>query len=103
VAQRSDRHPRQIEDDDVCGLTLLGFVVMADPAIALRASQLFGCTPLGPVAWAIAGSATAGATVITALLPVLPPAALPGLPSTDVHPEVAEPPAEHPLLAIAGS
>jgi hypothetical protein len=50
VAQRSDRHPRQIEDDDVCGLTLLGFVVMADPAIALRASQLFGCTPLGPVA-----------------------------------------------------
>jgi cation-transporting ATPase I len=65
--------------------------------------QLFGCTPLGPVAWAIAGSATAGATVITALLPVLPRAALPGVAATDVHPEVAEPPAEHPLLAIAGS
>jgi hypothetical protein len=66
-------------------------------------SQLFSCTPLGPGGWAIAGSATAGATAITAVLPVLSRAALPGLPSTDVHPEVAEPPAEHPLLAIAGS
>lgn len=34
-------------------------------------SQLFGCTPLGPVGWTIAGSATIAATAATALLPVL--------------------------------
>ncbi|MEU1595505.1 cation-transporting P-type ATPase [Streptomyces sp. NPDC005708] len=34
-------------------------------------SQFFGCTPLGPVAWAIALSAAAGATVSSLFLPPL--------------------------------
>ncbi|HEX6403774.1 MAG TPA: HAD-IC family P-type ATPase [Pseudonocardiaceae bacterium] len=67
-------------------------------------SHLFGCTPLGPVGWAIAGSATAAATAVTALLPpVLSQVALPGVPSTAVHPDVAVPSAEPSLLATAGS
>ncbi|AVH55195.1 MULTISPECIES: cation-translocating P-type ATPase [Streptomyces] len=34
-------------------------------------SQFFGCTPLGPIAWSIALSAAAGATVISPFLPPL--------------------------------
>ncbi|MEU6091407.1 cation-transporting P-type ATPase [Streptomyces sp. NPDC047085] len=34
-------------------------------------SQFFGCTPLGPIAWGIALSAAAGATVISPFLPPL--------------------------------
>ncbi|MDT0468400.1 cation-translocating P-type ATPase [Streptomyces gibsoniae] len=34
-------------------------------------SQFFGCTPLGPAAWAIALSAATGATVVSPLLPAL--------------------------------
>jgi cation-transporting ATPase I len=64
-------------------------------------SQLFGCTPLGPVGWTIAGSATIAATAATALLPVLSGVALPGTPSTPVHPQAAEPPVEPSLLATA--
>jgi len=64
-------------------------------------SQLFGCTPLGPVGWTIAGSATIAATAATALLPVLSGVALPGTPSTPVHPQAAEPSVEPSLLATA--
>jgi len=65
-------------------------------------SHLFGCTPLGPADWAIAGTATTAATAVTALLPpVLSRVTLPGMASTAVHPGVAEPSAE-PLLVTAG-
>lgn len=60
-------------------------------------------TPLGPVGWTIAGSATVAATAVTALLPVLSRVALPGSPSTAVHLEAAEPSAEPLLVSTAGS
>jgi hypothetical protein len=42
-------------------------------------SHLFGSTPLGPVGWAIAGTATTAATAVTTLLPlVLSRVTLPG-------------------------
>jgi calcium-translocating P-type ATPase len=70
-------------------------------------SHLFGCTPLGPVGWAIAGTATAAATAVTALLPPVvsrvAAARWPEMPSTAVHSDVAEPPAEPLLVATAGS
>jgi len=37
-------------------------------------SHLFGCTPLGPVGWAIAGTATTAAPAVTALSPRCCPA-----------------------------
>jgi hypothetical protein len=50
-------------------------------------SHLFGCTPLGPVGWASAGTATTAATAVTALPPpVLSRGTLPGMASTAVHP-----------------
>jgi cation-transporting P-type ATPase I len=71
-------------------------------------SGFFGCTPLGPVGWTIAGTATAAATAATALLPPVlsrlgpllaeQPAAPPA-----VHVEVAKPSAEPLLAATAGS
>jgi cation-transporting ATPase I len=64
-------------------------------------SLLFGCTPLGPVGWTIAGSATVAATAVTALLPLLSQVALPGMPSTPVHQQAAEPSVEPSLLATA--
>jgi magnesium-transporting ATPase (P-type) len=70
-------------------------------------SQLFDCTPLGPIGWAIAGSATIAATAVTALLPMLPQVARPAMPgsapSTAVHPDVAEPSAEPLLVATTSS
>jgi cation-transporting P-type ATPase I len=67
-------------------------------------SHLFGCTPLGPVGWAIAGGATAAATAVTALLPpVLSRVALPGMPPTAVHADVAVPSAQPSLVATASS
>jgi magnesium-transporting ATPase (P-type) len=70
-------------------------------------SQLFDCTPLGPVGWAIAGSATIAATAVTALLPMLPQVARPAMPgsaaSTAVHPDTAEPSAEFLLVATTSS
>ncbi|HKS51575.1 MAG TPA: hypothetical protein VJS67_06865 [Pseudonocardiaceae bacterium] len=47
-------------------------------------SHLFGCTPLGPVGWAIAGTATTAATALPP--PVLSRVTLPGMASTAVHP-----------------
>lgn len=64
-------------------------------------SRLFGCTPLGPVGWTIAGSATIAATAATALLPLLSRVALPGMPSTPVHPQAAEPSVGPSLVATA--
>lgn len=68
-------------------------------------SQLFGCTPLGPVGWAIAGTATAAA--VTALLPpVLSRIPLPGtgeVPSAAVHPQVTDPTAQPRLVATVRS
>jgi cation-transporting ATPase I len=71
-------------------------------------SGFFGCTPLGPVGWTIAGTATVAATATTALLPPVlfrlspllaeQPAAPPA-----VHAEVAKPSAEPLLAATAGS
>ncbi|MDQ3826481.1 MAG: hypothetical protein M3325_12400, partial [Actinomycetota bacterium] len=67
-------------------------------------SHLFGCTPLGPVGWASAGGATAAATAVTALLPpVLSRVALPGMPPTAVHADVAVPSAQPSLVATASS
>ena len=34
-------------------------------------SRFFGCTPLGPVGWAIAGTAATAATLGAAVVPVL--------------------------------
>jgi cation-transporting ATPase I len=71
-------------------------------------SGFFGCSPLGPVGWTIAGTATVAATATTALLPPVlfrlspllaeQPAAPPA-----VHAEVAKPSAEPLLAATAGS
>jgi cation-transporting P-type ATPase I len=66
-------------------------------------SHLFGCTPLGPLGWAIAGSASAAATVTALLPPGLSWMALPGMPTTAVHPDVAAPSAEASLVATASS
>ncbi|WP_448620676.1 HAD-IC family P-type ATPase [Geodermatophilus sp. URMC 65] len=51
------------------------------------ASQLFGCTPLGPLSWAIVLACSTAATVTSAVLPRLFPALLAGQePHTDAIP-----------------
>ncbi|MFI9645481.1 HAD-IC family P-type ATPase [Streptomyces sp. NPDC052040] len=50
-------------------------------------SQFFGCTPLGPGAWAIALSAAAAATAVSPLLPGLVHRLHPAAPHPHPHPE----------------
>jgi magnesium-transporting ATPase (P-type) len=70
-------------------------------------SQLFGCTPLGPVGWSIAGAATIAAATTTALLPSLlsrlSSVSGAATPSTAVHPVLTEPSAKPLLAATARS
>jgi cation-transporting P-type ATPase I len=47
------------------------FAVMAGIISTPGVSQLFGCTPVGPVAWGQAMSAAAGATILSAVAPRL--------------------------------
>jgi cation-transporting ATPase I len=55
------------------------------------ASQVFGCTPLGPLAWAIVLACSTAATVASAALPRLFPALLTGEePRTDAGPNRAQ-------------
>jgi calcium-translocating P-type ATPase len=70
-------------------------------------SGFFGCTPLGPVGWTIAGTATGAATAATALLPPVlswlgPLLGEQPAVSTAVHADVAKPSAEPLLAATAG-
>jgi magnesium-transporting ATPase (P-type) len=72
-------------------------------------SHLFGCTPLGPVGWTIAGAATTAATAVTVLLPPLLSWLRPTrddqapTPPTAVHADVAEPSTQSLLVVTAGS
>ncbi|MHB1719192.1 MAG: HAD-IC family P-type ATPase [Acidimicrobiales bacterium] len=57
------RSPLVLGSTVASGLVLVG--VVQTPIV----SQFFGCTPLGPVGWAMAGGASAAATVATVALP----------------------------------
>jgi calcium-translocating P-type ATPase len=67
-------------------------------------SQLFGCTPLGPLSWSIAGVATIVAAAMTTQLPaLLSLMSDPSAPSTAVHPVLAKPSADALLVATTRS
>jgi cation-transporting ATPase I len=71
VAQRPERHPRQLEDDDVCELTLLGFVVLADPVRPAAAASIAGLRDAGVHIVMITGDHPATAETIAGRLNVL--------------------------------
>jgi cation-transporting ATPase I len=64
------------------GSTALLMGVIQTPGV----SQFFGCTPLGPVAWATVTACCAGTTVLAALADRLLPVAGPGDPAPDGPP-----------------
>jgi cation-transporting ATPase I len=64
------------------GSTALLVGVIQTPGV----SQFFGCTPLGPVAWATVTACCAGTTVLAALADRLLPVAGPGDPAPDGPP-----------------
>ncbi len=61
----------------ITGLASTGLlvVIVQTPGV----SQFFGCTPIGPVGWAIAGASSAGATAGSLLLPQLGHALMPAV------------------------
>jgi len=71
VAQRYDHHPRQLEDNDVCGLTLLGFVVLADPVRPAAAASIAGLRDAGVNIVMITGDHPATAEAVAGRLNVL--------------------------------
>jgi cation-transporting P-type ATPase I len=66
------RSPLVVATSAISAAILAGIV--ETPAI----SQFFGCTPLGPVAWAIATGSAAGATVVAAFAPAVVARLVPG-------------------------
>jgi cation-transporting ATPase I len=62
----------------VLGTGLGSAAVLAAVIQVPGASQLFGCTPLGPVAWAVVLACSTAATITSAVLPSLLPGDLSG-------------------------
>jgi calcium-translocating P-type ATPase len=71
VAQRSIRHRRQLKDDDVSRLTLLGFLALADPVRPAAAASIAGLREAGVHIVMITGDHPATAKAIASRLDLL--------------------------------